>query len=158
MCSGKIACKSCARKSAIGRIGRRRRKSKNSSINSISMKKLNLKSFQPALEVAGGLVASKFINTLPIDFVKNNPTIGAVAKIGIGVLFGNKAGTIGNIAKGVMVGGVTDLIEKYLPSLTPGNSNVAGIQSLLPPRRRDAIAGSNYPGIGCPMKETEAYA
>ncbi|MBK6860994.1 MAG: hypothetical protein IPK91_02665 [Saprospiraceae bacterium] len=122
------------------------------------MKKLNLKSFQPALEVAGGLVASKFINTLPIDFVKNNPTIGAVAKIGIGVLFGNKAGTIGNIAKGVMVGGVTDLIEKYLPSLTPGNSNVAGIQSLLPPRRRDAIAGSNYPGIGCPMKETEAYA
>lgn len=160
MCSGKIACKSCARKSAIGRIGRRRRKSKKSSINSISMKKLNLKSFQPALEVAGGLVASKFINTLPIDFVKNNPTIGAVAKIGIGLVFGNKSGTMGNLAKGVMVGGVTDLIEKYLPGLTPGSStSVAGIQSLLPPRRRDAILGTPYAsGIGCPQTETQAYA
>lgn len=160
MCSGNIACKSCSRKSAVRGIGRRR-KSKNSSIKALNMKKLNLKNFQPALEVAGGLVVSKFINTLPIPFINNNPTFSAGAKIALGLLFGSRSGTVGNIATGVMVGGITDAIEKYLPSLTPGGgSSSTGVTGLLAPRRREAIAGqsSALNGINCPVSETAAYA
>ncbi|MBK6546399.1 MAG: hypothetical protein IPG12_14175 [Saprospiraceae bacterium] len=125
------------------------------------MKKLNLKNFQPALEVAGGLVVSKFINTLPIPFINNNPTISAGAKIALGLLFGSRSGTVGNIATGVMVGGITDAIEKYLPSLTPGGGNSSsGVTGLLAPRRREAIAGqsSALNGINCPVSETAAHA
>ncbi|MBK9728435.1 MAG: hypothetical protein IPO86_09985 [Saprospiraceae bacterium] len=127
------------------------------------MKKLNLKNFQPALEVAGGLVVSKFINTLPIPFINNNPTISAGAKIALGLLFGSRSGTVGNIATGVMVGGITDAIEKYLPSLTPGGGVTpkdVTMNGLLAPRRREAIAGqsSALNGINCPVSETAAHA
>lgn len=148
MCSGNIACKSCARKSAVSGIGQRRRSRRNKSksrINSLNMKKLNFKNFQPALEVAGGLFASNFLNNLTV--VQNNATIASVAKIGIGLFFGGKKGSIGNIATGLAAGGALDLATKFLPSASPA-ALAGGLNGLLESRQRPLIAGG-HTRVGC---------
>lgn len=153
MCQGSKACKACSKKAAVSGISRRRRsKSKHSRINSISMKKLNFKTFQPALEMAGGLVGSKIINSLPP--LKDNPTLSAGAKIAIGLFLGGKGNTVGNIANGVMIGGITDLIEKYLPGLTPSPTTMAGLAGLISNRERPQIAGG-HTQIGCPVEQIQ---
>lgn len=153
MCSGNIACKSCARKSAVSGIGRRRRSHRNKSksrINSLSMKKLNFKNFQPALEVAGGLFASNILNNLTV--VQNNATVASIAKIGIGFFLGSKKGTVGNIANGLMAGGVIDLATKFIPSASPA-ALAGGLNGLLEPRQRPLIAGG-HTRVGCAQEVT----
>lgn len=148
MCAGNIACKSCARKSAMSGIARRRhahRHKSKSRINSLSMKKLNFKNFQPALEVAGGLFASNILNNLTV--VQNNSTVASIAKIGVGLFFGSKKGTIGNVANGLMAGGALDLVTKFFPQASPA-ALAGGLNGLLDAKSRPLIAGGST-RVGC---------
>lgn len=158
MCSGNIACKSCARKSAVSGIGRRKRSHRNKSksrINSLSMKKLNFKNFQPALEVAGGLFANNFLNNLTV--VQNNRTLASIAKVGVGLFFGSKKGTVGNVAIGIAAGGALDLVNQFLPQASP-SALAGGLNGLLEAKSRPLIAGGST-RINCPEKisDTQVY-
>lgn len=108
MCMGDKACKACSRVNK-----------KHSSIKGISMKKLNFKVIKPALAGMAGFAAAKLINKIPK--VGDNALISGGAKIAAAViapgLVGNKVPFVNEIAVGVAIAGITDIVRQYMPSV-----------------------------------------
>jgi hypothetical protein len=110
MCKGKKACTSCARKS---------KKHSSSSING-TMKKINLSVLKPAAAGLAGFAVAKFVNKIPK--VGENALLSGGVKIALAAIapgmLGNKIPMIKEVAVGVAIAGVTDIIRQYLPSVS----------------------------------------
>ena len=92
------------------------------------MKKMNFSVLKPAAAGLAGFAAAKLINKIPK--VGDNALISGGVKIAVAAfapgIVGNKIPMIKEIAVGVAIAGVTDILRQYLPNVAayvaaPGN-------------------------------------
>jgi hypothetical protein len=128
MCKGKIACKSCAKKS----------KSHSSSING-TMKKMNFSVLKPAAAGLAGFAAAKLLNKIPQ--IGDNALISGGVKIAVAALapgiLGNKVPLVKEAAVGVAIAGITDILRQYMPSVASYIAGPGDPYGNPFPRRRD---------------------
>jgi hypothetical protein len=174
MCMGNVACKSCARKTAMIRGTRKKRKRKSTIISSLKgiknmdFVKSTLKILKPAAAGVVGYLAAKAINNIPIGTDKtvgSSPYISGGIKIAIAAfapsLLGKKMPLVTEASIGIAMAGVSDIAKAILPVDIAtklgiaGPRNGGGLHGILPPRRGNAIAGNGYTRIGCEPSKSE---
>jgi hypothetical protein len=157
MCAGDKACKSCAAKSAVSGIGKRRgrkvrrTRSRNRRSKSISSTikgfknmdfvKSTLKILAPAAAGVAGYLAAKAINNIPTGKDAKtgaDTTLGSNALLSGGIkiavaafapgLLGKKVPMLNEVSIGVGMAGLTDIAKALLPPEFATKIGIAGPQ------------------------------